>query len=176
MQVKRSRIVAALALIVGAAAAGAVVSEASGQSPNDSVTGSVTATFPDFTTEEFDVSAHLGKDGVRGTIEFRSPFAAVPSATADVTCLVVSGSEARVGGTFRTPFDYTIPGVATSRILYIGILLHDNGPPGHGSADVIHPVVFDDRPRPPTFTPCNLPELQLFPVDSGNLVVHDADG
>lgn len=174
MQGKRSRAVVALASTIAAVTAGVVVSAASGQSPYDSVSGAATATFPDFTTEMFAVSAHLGKNGPRGSIEFRSPFSAVPLATADVTCLVVSGSEARVGGTFRTPFDYTIPGVATSRILYIGILVRDNGPQGHGTPDLLHPVVFDDRLRPPAFTPCNLPQLELFPLDHGNFVVHDA--
>ena len=52
--------------------------------------------------------------------------------------------------------------------------LRDNGTPAGGARDGVHPVVFDDRPRPPTFSPCNF-DLPLFEVDRGDYVVHDAD-
>jgi hypothetical protein len=163
-------------------AAGLVVPGASsGQgSPYNSVTGAVQVTFPNFpalglsTTEQLVVSAHDGPNGPTGSIVFRSPLSAVPVATADVTCLVVIGSDAWVGGTFTEPFVYGgQSGFPASTLTHIGVQLRDNGSPGNGVPDAVHPVVFPDRPRPPTFSPCNL-DQPLFPVDQGNLVVYEA--
>jgi len=37
----------------------------------------------------------------------------------------------------------------------------------------VHPFVFLDRPRPPTFTPCEIGDFNnvLFPVSHGDFVV-----
>ena len=177
----KSRTVVALALAVVATAVAALVEPAgsSGQgSPYDSVTGAVKVTFPNFpaagesTTEQLVISAHDGPNGVTGSIEFRSPLAAVSVATVDVTCLVVIGSDAWVGGKFREPFVYgDQSGFPASTLTHLGVQLRDNGSPGLGIPDGVHPVVFLDKPRPPTFSPCNL-DQPLFPVDQGNLIVH----
>jgi hypothetical protein len=52
--------------------------------------------------------------------------------------------------------------------------LRDNGAPGQSVPDEVHPVVFDDRPRQPNFSPCNIPPQVWYPVDKGNFAVHDA--
>ena len=141
------------------------------------VTGAVKLTIPNYpapgvsTVEQMIVDAHQGPNGVSGSIEFRSPQADVPVAKIDVTCLVVTGNDAIVGGTVRQPFNYvSSAGQPPSRITFFGIQLRDDGPPGAGTPDVVHPVVFVDRTRPPTFTPCNISQ-PLLPVTSGNLTV-----
>ena len=179
----KNRFVFSLAFaVLTAVAAGLVVPGASsGQgSPYSSVTGAVKVTFPNFpapglsTTEQLVISAHDGPNGPNGSIVFRSPLSAVPVATADVTCLVVIGSDAWVGGTFSEPFVYGgESGFPASTLTHIGVQLRDNGSPGRGVQDGVHPVMFTDRPRPPTFSPCNL-DQPLFPVEQGDLVVHDA--
>ena len=163
-----------LAMVVGAAAAAG-----SAEPPFASVTGAVKVTFPNYpapgvsTVEQMMVSAHDGPDGPSGSIEFRSPQADVPVAKIDVTCLVVTGSDAWVGGVVREPFNYVArTGDPAVRITHFSIELRDNGAPGQGTADGVHPVVFVDRVRPPTFTPCNINQ-PLFPVSSGNFVVRE---
>lgn len=178
------RFVLPLGLAVVATAVAGLVSPggSSGQgSPYNSVNGAVKVTFPDFpapgesTTEQLVISAHDGPRGPKGSIEFRSPLAEVPVAKADVTCLLVTGSEARVGGTFREPFLYTARrGDPAVRISHFLVQLLDNGSPGQGTPDAVHPVVFREVQRPPTFSPCQIQQLLLYPVDQGNLVVNDA--
>jgi hypothetical protein len=173
----RAGLLAVVAVVVAALAA---PGGSSGQgSPDSSVTGAIKVTFQNFpapglsTTEHIAISAHDGPNGPRGSIVFQSPLAAIPVATVTVTCLVVSGNEAWVGGTFKEPFAYTVSlGSPPARIVHFGVQLLDHGPPGSRTPDEVHPVVFDDRPRPPTFSPCNF-DLPLFPVDQGNLGVRD---
>jgi hypothetical protein len=142
--------------------------------PYDSVAGAVKLLIPNYpapgesTTETMVFAATNGPSGTKGVILFRSPVADTPAALVDVTCLRVSGNEAWVGGTVRNPFLYVSQrGQPPSKILYFAIQMQDNA----GAPDAVHPVVFDDRPRSPTFTPCNI-QQPLFAV-SGNLVVHD---
>jgi hypothetical protein len=148
------------------------------ESPHDSVTGSGKVTFADFpapgisTTEQFSISAHEGPNGPSGTIIIHSPLYSISPNTVDVTCIADDGNEARVGGKFRQPFMFL-----GSQISHFGIVIQDNGSPGNGALDEIHPVEFLDRPRPPTFSPCNLPPQvvnNLFPLDSGNYVLPQA--
>jgi len=146
--------------------------------PFASVTGSVKLTIPDYpgpgltTVEQMMVSAHDGPSGPSGSIEFRSPQSDAEVAKVDVTCIVVSGNEAWVGGTVREPFNYVSRlGDPPARITHFGIQLRDGGPPGQGVPDAVHPVVFVDRVRPPTFTPCNI-DQPLLPVSAGNLVLN----
>jgi hypothetical protein len=180
----KRRFLLALALAaVAVAVVGLVTPGGSGAqgSPYDAVSGAVKVTFPDFpglgesTTEQLVLSAADGPGGVRGSIEFRSPLSHVHLAKADVTCMRVDGADAYVGGTFRQPFVYGgQSGFPASRIVYFVVQIRDNGASGVGVPDEVHPVVFDDRPRPPTFSPCNIPELAWFPIEAGNLVVWDA--
>jgi hypothetical protein len=146
--------------------------------PFASVTGNVKLTIPDYpaagltTVEQMMISAHDGPNGPSGSIEFRSPQSDAEVAKVDVTCIVVSGNDAWVGGTVREPFNYISRlGDPASRITHFGIQLRDNGPPGQGVPDAVHPVVFVDRVRPPTFTPCNIAQ-PLLPVSAGNLVLN----
>ena len=171
----RAVVVAAIVAALVALFAAVRTSEAP---PVASVTGSVKLTIPDYpapgltTVEQMMISAHDGPNGPAGSIEFRSPQSNVDVAKVDVTCIVVSGNEAWVGGTVREPFDYVSRlGDPASRITHFGIQLRDNGSPGQGVPDAVHPVVFVDRVRPPTFTPCNIAQ-PLLPVSSGNLVVN----
>jgi hypothetical protein len=174
--VRRFLLALALGLAISAAAG---LTAPSASSPYDSVTGAVKLIIPNYpaagvsTTEQMMVSAHSGPDGVSGSIEFRSPQADVPVAKVVVTCLVVSGNEAVVGGPVVNPFNYvTRTGDPADRILYFSIRIQDNGEPGHGVPDGVHPVIFIDRPRPPGFQPCGITQPYL-PVASGNLVVRD---
>lgn len=171
----------ALAVLVSAVVGLVSPGGSSGQgSPYDSVSGAVKVTFPNFppgqsTTEQLIVTAQDGPEGVRGSIEFQSPLDDVGVRKADVTCMRVVANEALVGGTFREPFIYGgQPGFPASRLLYIVVQLRDNGSPGHSVPDEVHPVVFDDRPRQPNFSPCNIPPQVWYPVDQGNFIVHDA--
>jgi hypothetical protein len=165
----------AVATIAAAALAAPAGTHTQG-SPWAAVTGSGKVTFAGFpqpgmnTTEQFEVSAHDGPNGPSGTIVVHSPLYSVDPGIVDVSCIVVDGNQARVGGKFREPFDFL-----GSRISHFGIIIMDNGPPGV-SPDEIHPVEFLDRTRPPEFTPCNMPPLSLFALDSGNYVVRPGAG
>jgi hypothetical protein len=167
--------VVAIAVAVAAAVGGALAlpgSSGARSSAFTSVTGSGKVTFPDFPSagvnaiEQFAVSAHDGPHGPTGTIVVHSPLYSIDPGIVDVTCIVVNGNDAVVGGTFREPFTFL-----GSRISQFGIMIHDNGSPGAGLPDEIHPVEFVDRPRPPSFSPCNLHLPTEFPLDSGNYVL-----
>ena len=123
----------------------------------------------EFTPEQFDVSAHDGPHGPHGTIVFHSPLSADDPARADVTCLVVDGNMAKVGGFFREPFLYN-----GELISAFGIIIVDNGSPGSGQPDTVHPVVFLERlhPKPPN-RPCNI-DWPPLAVEQGNYVVSHA--
>jgi hypothetical protein len=160
--------VAATVIAAGLAAPAGSHPEGAGRT---AVTGSGKVTFPGFpqpgvnTTEQFGISAHDGPNGVSGTIVVHSPLYSINPGIVDVTCIVVDGDQTRVGGKFREPFEFL-----GSRISHFGIIIWDHGPPG-ASPDEVHPVEFLDKPRPPAFTPCNIPPLASFPLDSGNYVV-----
>ena len=173
----RLRIVGAIAAAVIVAAALALPADSQTHgSPWVAVTGSGKVTFADFpqpgvnTTEQFNVAAHNGPNGPSGTIVVHSPLYSVDPGIVDVTCVVVDGNQTRVGGKFRKPFEFL-----GDRISHLGIIIQDNGPPG-ATADEIHPVEFLDKPRPPGFTPCDIPAISLFPLDSGNYVVRPGSG
>jgi hypothetical protein len=137
------------------------------------VAGSGRITFADFpgpgetTVEQFDVSAHRGAGDVpvRGTVVFHSPLVDRPQKL-EVTCLVVTGDTALVGGEFREPFQY-----GPVRIRWGNIAIRDNGPPGRGPGDLADGVFFIDRPREPGFTPCGFSVPPTHPVMHGNFVV-----
>jgi hypothetical protein len=143
--------------------------------PQDIVTGSGKVTSPDFpnpgesTTEQFIVSAHSGPAGEDpdGQITFDSPLLATNQAKADVTCMIVTGNHAQVGGTFREQVEYL-----GLKFRWFELIVDDNGPPGE-AADTMNAVIYIDRPRPPDFSPCNLTFPTDFPVEEGNFTVTD---
>jgi hypothetical protein len=86
-----------------------------------------------------------------------------PDTTIDVTCLVVFGNTAMIGGIVRQG-----TGVAPGEGFLIPV--QDNGDPINGiSPDLIGPQAFPPAPLPcPPF-----PTQPLFPLEEGNIVVHD---
>ena len=177
--VRSARARVALAVAAAGIAAGVLALPAGSHthgSQRAAVIGWGKVTFPGFpqpgvnTTEQFIVGAFDGPHGPTGTIVVLSPLYSVNPGIVDVTCIVVDGNQAKVGGKFRKPFEFL-----GSQISHFGIIIQDDGPPGAGP-DEIHPVEFLDKPRPPGFTPCNLPPLSLFPLDSGDYVVRPGAG
>ena len=167
-----ARLVALLALaITTAAILAAQSSSAESGPPHDSITGSGWTAFTDFPTagettiEHFAISAHAGPAGEDpdGTIVFHSPLFDGPQ-IADVTCLVVDGNRARVGGEFRELFDYI-----GFRIRHIEVVVEDLD-----SDDRSTGLVYIDRPRPPGFSPCDVDLPAVYHVVQGNYVVRDA--
>ena len=139
----------------------------------DSVVGSGNSVFTDFpelgqsTREQYIVSAHSGPLGEdpHGQLTLHSPLL-VGQAKAEVTCLVVTGNRARVGGVFEEPVVYL---GATFR--WIELIVEDNDPPVD---DRMTSFIFFDRPRPPGFSPCNFDGSADFTFDRGNITVRDA--
>ena len=178
------RLLFVLALLVGTISGLTLAGASSGQgSPFTSVHGAVNVPLTDFpdpgdvTNEQIVVSAQDGPQGIQGTIEFRSPLSSVPVAIADVTCLVVIGIDAWVGGKLREPIVYGGQGsFPASTITHFSVRIRDNGHPRNGVRDAVHPVVFLQRDRPPTFSPCNIGDFNnvLFPVSHGDFVVRAA--
>jgi hypothetical protein len=157
---------------------GTMASTAGAAPPKDSVVGSGKLTFADVpepgvsTTEQQIVSAHSGPSGEdpSGMLKFHSPFLESNQAQAEVTCLVVSGDTAIVGGRFPEPVIYF--GLAYR---FFAVVIRDNGPRATGP-DQATGVVFRDRERPPGFSPCDPvpPFSVLFPVEQGDYTVTDA--
>src|SRR4029077_17455837 len=92
-------------------------------SPWAAVTASGKGAFANFpqpggnTTEQFNVAAHNGPNGPSGTIVAHSPLYSVDPGIVDVTCVVVDGTQTRVGGKFRQPFEFL-----GSQISHLGII------------------------------------------------------
>jgi hypothetical protein len=147
----------------GGAAAAAAQYQYQGP-PQDLVAGSGKATSEGI-TEQFIVSARSGPSGEDpdGQITFLSPSLKVPQVKADVTCMIVAGSHAQVGGVFREPVGY-----GDFTLKWIEVIIDDNG-----SSDTMNAFVFLDRPRPPGFSPCNFLAPTDFAVDPGNYTVSD---
>lgn len=152
--------------------------------PGDVVAGAGKVEYTDFpgpgetTIEHSTLSAHSGPNGEdpHGSTVFRSPFADGPQ-QGEVTCMVVNGRDARVGGEFREPFLY-----AGLRVRWWEYVIRDHGSPGGGGPsddqygddrDEFVGFVFVDRPRPPEFSPCNTTTTLSFRVVQGNFVVKD---
>jgi hypothetical protein len=169
---------AALLVLFGyASAGGAAVAPAEYQyqgPPEDVVTGS--GTVVDLAAnlrEQFIVSAHSGPLGEdpRGQVVLHSPLIDGGTAKGEVTCMIVTGNRAQVGGVFESP------------VLYDGQLFHwfewiidDNGPPGQGLPDAISPFIFLSATHPPDFNPCTVFLAPAFPLDEGNFTVKDSSG
>jgi hypothetical protein len=172
-------VIAVLASLGYAAAGGAAAASAQYQyqePSQDFVAGSGKISFQNFpnpgdtAVEQYIVSAHSGPAGEDpdGQITFHSPFLASSQAKADVTCMVVSGNHAVVGGIYEEPVSYL--GVM---IRWIVLVIDDNGSPGQAT-DRMNSVVFIDRPRPPGFSPCNFDLPTDYAVEQGNFTVKDS--
>jgi hypothetical protein len=166
-------IVVAALVALGHASAGGATSAAAQYEyqgpPQDQVAGSGKLTDGNI-AEQFIVSARSGPAGEDpdGQITFQSPLLGVPEAKADVTCMIVSGNHAQVGGLFRdAPIAY-----GGFMLRWIEVIIDDNGPPGQAT-DRMNAFVFLDRPRPPGFSPCNFLAPTDFAVEQGDFTVND---
>jgi hypothetical protein len=177
MQARKRAVAVALGVVAAAVAIAAALGHASTGGaaaaaaqyqyqgpPQDAVAGSGKATSEGI-TEQFIVSAHSGPSGEDpdGQISFMSPLLKVPVVKADVTCMIVAGSHAQVGGIFSEPVGY-----GDFTLKWIEVIIDDNG-----STDTLNAFVFLDRPRPPGFSPCNFLAPTDFAVDPGNYTVSD---
>jgi hypothetical protein len=162
-------------LLLGAAAALAIPAVVAAEPPHDSVTGSGWVAFTDFpsagvtTTEQQIISAHSGPNGedAEGTMILHSPFG---DQRVNVTCLVVTGNTAIVGGEITSGFIYL-----GQRMKYLVALIQDNGQ-GRYAPDLASGYIFRDIPRPPGFEPCTpvAGAPIVYDVVRGNYVVNDA--
>ena len=163
----------ALAVLVASALV-VVAGAPAGAGPNaesrDVVVGAATATFPDFptpgesTTEAFLVAATSGPSGEnpRGLITFISPLLERKVALASVTCLVVSGNRALVGGRFARLVTYL-----GQDFRWFELIVQDNGQ----APDTIGAAIYEDN-RPPGFTPCQ-DQPSNFAINAGDYRVVD---
>jgi hypothetical protein len=159
-------LVASAVLAVSGAPAGAETS-AEGR---DVVVGAATVTFPDFpspgqsTTEAFLVAATSGPSGenARGLITFVSPHLERKVALATVTCLVVSGDRALVGGRFPRLVTYL-----GQDFRWFELIVEDNGP----APDTIGAAIYEDN-QPAGFTPCQ-ENPSNFAIRAGDYKVVD---
>ena len=163
-----SAIVAAAAVLtvtVLAAAAEALPSR-------DAVIGAGAVTFADWpagtsTTEQLVVSAHAGFQGedARGTLILESPLG---DQRAEVTCLVVQGSTAIVGGTIVSgtyyPGETVYPRVA--------VRIQDGGP--GGASDGWTGLIFSTPWPDPCARLAQFPGLATIPLEWGAFKVIDA--
>lgn len=164
-------ICATLFVLVACAALGAGVAGATGLQ-RDVVIGAFRVTFPNYpapgqsTSEVFAVAASSGPNGQdpKGLLTFASPLLADRIVFANVTCMVVNGKNARVGGMFRKPVTYA--GLA---FRWFELLVDDKDP----AADTMSAVAYVDAPQPPGFTPCAQSPPTVFSFDVGNVKVID---
>ena len=164
-----------LAVLTVALIALAIPGTVAGEPPHDFVTGSGWVAYTDFpspgvtTTEQQVVSAHSGPNGEnpQGTMILHSPLG---DQRANVTCLVVAGNIAVVGGEITSGFTYL-----GQRVKYLVYLVQDNGQ-GRDAPDIAAGYIFLDIPRPPGFEPCTpvLGAPIVYDVVRGNYVVNDA--
>jgi hypothetical protein len=169
--------VALLAIFGLASAGGATAAPAQYQyqgSPQDIVTGSGTVLDEVANIrEQFVVSAHSGPRGEdpEGLAILHSPLIQSGTAKGRVTCMVVTGKRAQVGGVFDEPvvFDNQV-------FHWFEWIIDDNGSPGQGVPDVISPFIFLAATHPPDFNPCSVFLAPLLPLDEGNFVVKDSEG
>jgi hypothetical protein len=141
--------------------------------PNDLVTGS--GAVIDATTglrDQWRVSAHSGPlgEGPDGSVTYISPFFVGRVAKGRVTCMIVTGNRAQVGGVF----DELVADDNLTDFHWFELVIDDNGEPGSGAPDAITPFVFRLATHPPDFDPCSVFLPPLFPLDSGNFTVKDA--
>ena len=131
--------------------------------PQDFVTGGGHHSVPD---TQFTISAHSGPSGEdpQGQLSFK--IEGQPRIKADVTCLIVTGSEAIATATFVDP--------QTGQDQIVVMDAVDNGEPNGATPDLLR-FSFDPFITPDVNHPgCFLPVLAPVPVTQGNIVVNDA--
>jgi hypothetical protein len=129
---------------------------------------------PSDEVERFSFTGHMKPDGEpTGSIVVHStipPFEPL-FLKADVTCTVIIGKTARVGGVIREPAQ--IGGVT---VYAVALQLQDNGAPGQ-SADLADVWLIVARPGRDDQTPCLIPLPPASqPLDEGNVVVNGHEG
>jgi hypothetical protein len=160
-------VLVASAILVGA---GAPTGAGASAESRDVAVGAATVTFPDFpttgesTTEAFLVAATSGPSGEspRGLITFVSPHLERKVALASVTCLVVSGNRALVGGRFPRLVTYL-----GQDFRWFELIVVDNGP----APDMIGAAIYPDN-QPTGFTPCQ-ENPSNFVIKAGDYKVVD---
>lgn len=126
--------------------------------------------------EQFGTFVHVNAQGdpagtdANGTFFVRQTFFRLPlDFSGKVTCLLVTGNQAIVGGEVTKNSPVPPGGVLPNPAPGTGVLidLRDNGDAGTPDS-----VNFTFRPQPPTV--CPPLNSHQFPIDQGNYVVHDA--
>lgn len=121
---------------------------------------------------ELPTLALFGATGIKGHVVGSGALPNGEFKTAgEVTCLKVVGNRA----TIKYRFDSTSGPGAPSEGWGVQVFVEDNGsgaiPDGNATDLPLPPAAFE-----PTADLCELPRGPYNPVDSGNYVVHDADG
>ena len=177
----RRRLLAIAAVAGLLAAATAIVRPGvTAADPNQAfASGSGQVSYPDFplpggepTTDRFSFTAHIGPDGsAKGSIVIHSNVPGFEHMKADVTCAVIVGNRARVGGVLREQIPF-----AGLQIYAVALVLEDNGPPGQ-SVDRADVWSFIARPGRDDQTPCTFPLPPASrPVERGNVNIGGHQG
>ena len=125
--------------------------------------------------ERFGTFVHVNANGnpdgtgANGSFFVRQTLAQLPfDFSGKVTCLLVTGNKAVIGGEVTKNDPVTPGGTPLNPEPGTGVLIdiRDNG-----DADVPDTLNFTFRPAPPTVCP-NILSHQ-FPIDQGNFIVHD---
>ena len=158
--------------LLGALLLAALPSIAAGASPNDSATGSGRVADIFGASSDFSFEAHSGPAGeeAKGNLNFRNTQGYTENnGTAKVTCLLVSGNDAIMVGSWKGddpdawPFGPTFP--------YAVLFVEDNGQPSGDTAD--RGIAFGV-----TAGTCAdwlaFANASALPLEQGNVVVRDA--
>ena len=161
--------VSALVVIAVPSGAGANHSEGQGSPTQDSVSGSGKI-------EQFDTFVHVNAQGdpdgsdAKGSFFVRQTFFRLPlDFSGKVTCLLVTGNKAIVGGEVTKNQPVEPGGVLPNPAPGTGVLIDVRDNDDNGTPDTYN---FTFRPVPPQTCP-DLSSHQ-FPVDQGNFHVHDS--
>lgn len=155
-------------LLLAAVLLAVVPSVATGASPNDSATGSGRVADLSGASSDFSFAAHSGAAGAnaKGNLNFRNTQDFTENnGTAKVTCLLVSGNDAIMVGTWKGdgPFGPTFP--------HAVLFVEDNGQPSGDTPD--RGIAFGA-----TSGTCAdwlaFGNDEALPLEQGNVVVRDA--
>jgi hypothetical protein len=164
-----STLLSVVVVAVAPSGAGANHSQGQGSPKQDSVAGS--GKIEQFGTFVH-VNAHGAPDGsdAKGSFFVRQTFFRLPlDFSGKVTCLLVTGNKAIVGGEVTKNQPVEPGGVLPNPAPGTGVLIDVRDNDGNGTPDTYN---FTFRPTPPETCP-NLNSHQ-FAVDQGNFHVHDS--